>query len=84
MSAGISRSSRHVWEQEIQLAEASRFEQPSAMDILATRADSAGDMVGISSSVTPSLLDDAINMALDIEEKQLSAPVVHLQRMLES
>ena len=72
LSAGILVESRHLWEQEILHAETTRFADPSAMDILAARIDSASKTVGDTSDHTVSLLEEAINLALDIEEKQLS------------
>lgn len=84
LSAGISLAYRHVWEQEIVRAENSRFTNASAMDVLAARTDSAGDKAGGSSRPKTSLLDDAINLALDIEEKQLRKSIVRHLYMVES
>jgi len=74
ITAGISQNCRELWEEEILVAEETRLENPTAMDVLAARIESAGSMLGETSHPPITLLDEAFNLALLIEEKQLSHP----------
>ena len=70
LSSNISHTSQDLWEQEITQAEANRLQDAKVMDIMAARTgqqlpvnDDADDSVG-------SQLEEAIKLALDIEEQQ--------------
>jgi hypothetical protein len=70
LSSGIPQSSQTQWEQEVHSAETNRSSNPAVMDILAADTNIVPPTSSSHHNSDSSLVEQAIEMALTIEEKQ--------------